>query len=65
KALEGSEDQLSAKHHLVIKGLADGKASMSNLRDIKVKDIIKEIEDYLKTYSSTEMDIRWYVEGIL
>ncbi|GJV97553.1 hypothetical protein Tco_1549130 [Tanacetum coccineum] len=52
KASEGSEDQLSAKHQLVIKGLANGKASASNLRDIQVKDIVKEIEDYLKTYSS-------------
>nr|GEX06734.1 hypothetical protein [Tanacetum cinerariifolium] len=52
------EDQLSAKHQLVIKGLADGKASVSNLRDIQVKDIIKEVKDYLKTYSSAEMDIR-------
>ncbi|GJV43009.1 hypothetical protein Tco_1427545 [Tanacetum coccineum] len=58
KASEGSEVQLSAKHHLVIKGLVDGKASTSNLGDIKVKDIVKEIEDYLKTYSSAEMDIR-------
>ncbi|GKD99494.1 hypothetical protein Tco_1387478 [Tanacetum coccineum] len=65
KASADDEDQLSAKHQLVIKGLADGKASARNLRDIQVKDIIKEVEDYLKTYSSAEMDIRWYVEGIL
>ncbi|GKD00746.1 hypothetical protein Tco_1171020 [Tanacetum coccineum] len=51
KASEGTEDQLSAKHQLVIKGLADGKASASNLRDIQVRDIVKEVEDYLKTYS--------------
>ncbi|GJR01566.1 FAD/NAD(P)-binding oxidoreductase family protein [Tanacetum coccineum] len=57
KASEGSEDQLSAKHQLVIKGLADIKASASNLRDIQVRDIVKEVEDYLKTYSSAEMDI--------
>ncbi|GKE31019.1 hypothetical protein Tco_1450341, partial [Tanacetum coccineum] len=31
---------------------------------IQVKDIIKEVEDYLKTYSSVEMDISSYVEGI-
>ncbi|GKA53424.1 hypothetical protein Tco_0746739 [Tanacetum coccineum] len=41
------------------KGLAECKASASNLRDIQVKDIVKEVEDYLKTYSSVEMDISW------
>nr|GEZ96014.1 hypothetical protein [Tanacetum cinerariifolium] len=45
-------------------GLAESKASTSNLRRIQVKDIVKEVEDYLKTYSSAEMDIRWYVKGI-
>nr|GEU85128.1 hypothetical protein [Tanacetum cinerariifolium] len=39
-------------------GLADYKASASNLRCIQVKDIIKEVEDYLKTYSSDGMNIR-------
>nr|GEW68538.1 Rop guanine nucleotide exchange factor 14-like isoform X1 [Tanacetum cinerariifolium] len=34
------------------------------IRRIQVKDIVKEVEDYLKTYSSAEMDISWYVEGI-
>ncbi|GJS04499.1 hypothetical protein Tco_0321007 [Tanacetum coccineum] len=29
-----------------------------------VKYIVKEVEDYLKTYSSAGMDIRWYVEEI-
>ncbi|GJZ55003.1 hypothetical protein Tco_0610196 [Tanacetum coccineum] len=33
-------------------GLAECKASASNLRCIQVKDIVKEVEDYLKTYSS-------------
>ncbi|GJX60611.1 hypothetical protein Tco_0292001 [Tanacetum coccineum] len=32
-------------------------ALASNLRRIQVKDIVKEIEDYLKTYSSARMDI--------
>ncbi|GJY35001.1 hypothetical protein Tco_0420379 [Tanacetum coccineum] len=45
-------------------GLAECKPLASNLRCIQVKDIIKEVEDYLKTYSSVEMDISWYVEGI-
>ncbi|GJT40101.1 hypothetical protein Tco_0939966 [Tanacetum coccineum] len=58
RASKGSEDQLSAKHQLMIKGLADGKASVSNLKDIQVKDIVKEVKDYLKTYSPAEMDIR-------
>ncbi|GKF97013.1 hypothetical protein Tco_0292834, partial [Tanacetum coccineum] len=34
------------------------KASACNLRGIQVKDIVKEVKDYLKTYSSAEMDIR-------
>nr|GEZ62063.1 hypothetical protein [Tanacetum cinerariifolium] len=34
------------------------------LRRIQVKDIIKEVEDYLNTYSLAGMDISWYVEGI-
>ncbi|GKG45857.1 hypothetical protein Tco_0498303, partial [Tanacetum coccineum] len=35
-----------------------------NLSRIQVKDIVKEVKDYLKTYSSAGMDISWYVEGI-
>ncbi|GKA64665.1 reverse transcriptase domain-containing protein [Tanacetum coccineum] len=42
----------------MIKGLADSKASASNLRDIQVKDIVKEVKDYLKTYLPAKMDIR-------
>ncbi|GKA84386.1 retrovirus-related pol polyprotein from transposon TNT 1-94, partial [Tanacetum coccineum] len=42
-----------------IEGLAECKASASNLRRIQVKDIIKEVEDHLKTYSSAGMDISW------
>nr|GEV53648.1 hypothetical protein [Tanacetum cinerariifolium] len=41
----------------VMKGLSKCKASKSNIRCIRVKDIIKEVEDYLKTYSSAGMDI--------
>nr|GEX44935.1 hypothetical protein [Tanacetum cinerariifolium] len=37
---------------------------MSNLNGIQVKDIVKEVEDYLKTYSSAEMDMSWYVDRI-
>ncbi|GJZ07687.1 hypothetical protein Tco_0541480 [Tanacetum coccineum] len=47
-----------------IEGLAKCKASASNLRRIHVKDIVKEVEDHLKTYSSAVIDISWYVEGI-
>ncbi|GKD91727.1 hypothetical protein Tco_1367234, partial [Tanacetum coccineum] len=47
-----------------IKGLVEYKASASNLRRIQVKDIVKKVEDYLKTYSSAGKDISWYVEGI-
>ncbi|GKE04546.1 hypothetical protein Tco_1396564 [Tanacetum coccineum] len=60
KASEGNKDLLSAKHQPMIKGLANGKASASNLRDIQVEDIIKEVEDYLKTYSSAE----WISDGM-
>ncbi|GKA94987.1 hypothetical protein Tco_0817025 [Tanacetum coccineum] len=42
------------------KGLNECKNSASNLRGIQVKYIVKEDEDYLKTYSSADMDIRWY-----
>ncbi|GKD74458.1 hypothetical protein Tco_1332740, partial [Tanacetum coccineum] len=62
--LKGEEDQLSAKHQLAVKGLSECKASESNFRCIQVKDIVKEVKDYLKTYSSAGMDISWYVEGI-
>ncbi|GKB83306.1 hypothetical protein Tco_0950201, partial [Tanacetum coccineum] len=40
----------------VMKGLSECKALESNFRRIQVKDIIKEVEDYLKTYSSAGMD---------
>ncbi|GJW82558.1 hypothetical protein Tco_0146533 [Tanacetum coccineum] len=38
-------------------GLVKSIALASNIRRIQVKDIIKEVEDYLKTYSSDGMDI--------
>ncbi|GJZ47754.1 hypothetical protein Tco_0601586, partial [Tanacetum coccineum] len=53
----GEEDQLSAKHQLAVKGLSECKAPKSNIRRIQVKDIVKKVEDYLKTYSSAGMDI--------
>ncbi|GKE54636.1 hypothetical protein Tco_1489792, partial [Tanacetum coccineum] len=34
------------------------------LRRIQVRDIVKKVEDYLKTYSSAERDINRYVDGI-
>ncbi|GKC19928.1 hypothetical protein Tco_1022078 [Tanacetum coccineum] len=40
-----------------MKGLFECKASESNIRRIRVKDIVKEVEDYLETYSSVGMDI--------
>nr|GEX05414.1 hypothetical protein [Tanacetum cinerariifolium] len=52
-----SADSLSAKHQRAIKGLVECKASVSNLRRIQVNDIVKEVKDYLKTYSSARMDI--------
>ncbi|GJZ66411.1 hypothetical protein Tco_0623107, partial [Tanacetum coccineum] len=44
-----------------MKGLSEYKASESNVRRIQVKDIVKKVEDHLKTYSSAEMDISWWV----
>ncbi|GKA29083.1 hypothetical protein Tco_0715328, partial [Tanacetum coccineum] len=49
--------KLCAKHQLAVKGLFECKASESNIRRIQVKDIFKEVEDYLKTYSSAGIDI--------
>ncbi|GJV01360.1 hypothetical protein Tco_1334929 [Tanacetum coccineum] len=46
-------------------GLVECKASASNLRRIQVRDIVKEVKDYLKTYSSARMDISLYVGGII
>ncbi|GJW07433.1 hypothetical protein Tco_1569856 [Tanacetum coccineum] len=46
------EFHLATTIQLVMKGLSE------------CKDIVKEVEDYLKTYSSAGMDNRWYVEGI-
>ncbi|GJW76277.1 retrovirus-related pol polyprotein from transposon TNT 1-94 [Tanacetum coccineum] len=45
----------------VMKGLSECKASKSNVRCIQVKDIVKEVADYLKTYSSAGMDISWFL----
>nr|GFA05880.1 hypothetical protein [Tanacetum cinerariifolium] len=56
--LRGDEDPLSAKHQLAVKGLFKCKASERNIRRIQVKDIVKDVKDYLKIYSSAEMDIR-------
>ncbi|GKD06549.1 hypothetical protein Tco_1181523, partial [Tanacetum coccineum] len=41
----------------VMKGLSECEASESNIRRIQVKDIVKEVKDYLNTYSSARMDI--------
>nr|GEW83548.1 hypothetical protein [Tanacetum cinerariifolium] len=43
----------------VMKGLSEYKASEKNIKRIRVKDIVKEVEDYLKTYSSVGMGINW------
>nr|GEU48663.1 retrovirus-related Pol polyprotein from transposon TNT 1-94 [Tanacetum cinerariifolium] len=45
------------KDSKVMKGLSEYKALESNIRRIQVKDIFKEVKDYLKTYSSAGMDI--------
>ncbi|GJU16877.1 hypothetical protein Tco_1144843 [Tanacetum coccineum] len=56
-----------SQHNLadhLTKALARDLVIKTNLRRIQVKGIVKEVEDYLKTYSSAGMDISWYVEGI-
>ncbi|GKB60530.1 hypothetical protein Tco_0916716 [Tanacetum coccineum] len=53
------KSKLSAKHQLAVKGLSKCKALKSNIRLIQVRDIVKEVEDHLKTYSSTGIDISW------
>ncbi|GKD27303.1 hypothetical protein Tco_1233517 [Tanacetum coccineum] len=40
-----------------MKGLFECEASERNVRRIKVKDIVKKVKDYLKTYSSAGLDI--------
>ncbi|GJS81562.1 hypothetical protein Tco_0748103 [Tanacetum coccineum] len=47
------------------RSLSSSKGRPSSQRGgrIQVKDIVKEVEDHLKTYSSVGMDISWYVEG--
>nr|GEY90912.1 casein kinase 1-like protein 6 [Tanacetum cinerariifolium] len=48
---DGSKDEdLIAR--ISLKGLSKCKASESKIRRIQVKDIVKEVEDYFKTYSS-------------
>ncbi|GJX58867.1 hypothetical protein Tco_0290257, partial [Tanacetum coccineum] len=48
-------------------GVPNNDWLLERVKDIEVEQsiIFKEVEDYLKTYSSSEMDMRWYVEGIL
>ncbi|GJW04083.1 retrovirus-related pol polyprotein from transposon TNT 1-94 [Tanacetum coccineum] len=49
----------------VMKGLSECETLESNVRRIQVKDIVKEVEDYLKTYSSAGMDISWKLNKFL
>ncbi|GKE38976.1 hypothetical protein Tco_1462381, partial [Tanacetum coccineum] len=52
-----SKYALASTTQRAMKGLAECIASVSNLKRIQVKYIVKKVEDYLKTYSSTGMDI--------
>ncbi|GJX87450.1 retrovirus-related pol polyprotein from transposon TNT 1-94 [Tanacetum coccineum] len=54
------KSKLSAKHQLAMKGLSECKALESNIRRIQVRDIVKEVKDHLKAYSSDGIDISWY-----
>ncbi|GJV87728.1 hypothetical protein Tco_1531666 [Tanacetum coccineum] len=47
-----------------MKGLSECKESESNVRRIQVKDIVKEVKDHLKPYSSAGMDISWSAVSI-
>ncbi|GJW58239.1 retrovirus-related pol polyprotein from transposon TNT 1-94 [Tanacetum coccineum] len=60
KAKEIVKDNLDGMGQHVLKGLSECKASEGNFRRIQVKDIVKEVEDHLKTYSSAGMDISWW-----
>nr|GEX98247.1 zinc finger, CCHC-type [Tanacetum cinerariifolium] len=58
KLLNAVPDRLAeCKASANYEGLVECKASARNLRRIQVKDIINEVEDHLKTYSSAGMDI--------
>nr|GEY69398.1 serine carboxypeptidase-like 13 [Tanacetum cinerariifolium] len=54
---------LSIITQLISNGNEDGNEPYINLKSnierIRVKDIVKEVKDYLKTYSSVVMDISW------
>ncbi|GKF02874.1 hypothetical protein Tco_0029797 [Tanacetum coccineum] len=55
--LQGSIIRDTTEAEEVMKGFSECKALESNIRSIQVKDIVKEVKDYLKTYSSAGMDI--------
>ncbi|GKD62907.1 hypothetical protein Tco_1305015, partial [Tanacetum coccineum] len=57
KASASIEGLAECKASPSIEGLVECKASTSNLRRIQVRAIVKEVEDYLKTYSSAVMDM--------
>ncbi|GJY82992.1 hypothetical protein Tco_0496368, partial [Tanacetum coccineum] len=63
--IEARDDAAQARD--IVKDNLDGLGQhilRELFRRIQVKDIVKEVEDYLKTYSSAGMDISWYVDGI-
>ncbi|GJU47659.1 hypothetical protein Tco_1204925 [Tanacetum coccineum] len=59
KKMEMTIEAINDTSSAGVEGLAECKASARNLRRIQVKDIVKEVEDHLKTYSSAGMDISW------
>ncbi|GJZ26799.1 hypothetical protein Tco_0571052 [Tanacetum coccineum] len=52
---------INVKRRASNEGFTECKASARNLNRIQFRDIVKEVKDYLKTYSSAGMDISWYV----
>nr|GEW11130.1 RNA-directed DNA polymerase, eukaryota [Tanacetum cinerariifolium] len=53
------EFSVASVRKLAVKGLSECIASESNIRRIQVKDIVKEVKYYFKTYSSAGIDISW------
>ncbi|GKB54524.1 retrovirus-related pol polyprotein from transposon TNT 1-94 [Tanacetum coccineum] len=68
--IEARSDCIKAKENVMKESLSNGLRGNERTsewwtqRRIRVKDIVKEVEDYLKTYSTAVMDITCYLEGI-
>ncbi|GJZ24006.1 hypothetical protein Tco_0561465 [Tanacetum coccineum] len=54
-----ARDDVDQARDIVMLRLSECKALESNVRRIRVKDIVKKVKDYLKTYSSAGIDVSW------